>query len=72
MQIGAGSEICFKDAFELARMIRHREVSAVEVMTAFVSQIERINPKVNAICTFVGEEAALRAARPNRPRRRAC
>ena len=63
MQIGAGSEICFKDAFELARMIRHREVSAVEVMTAFVSQIERINPKVNAICTFVGEEAALLAAK---------
>ena len=44
-------------------MIRDREVSATEVMTAFLSQIERVNPKVNAICTLVGEEAALRAAR---------
>jgi len=32
-------------------------------MTAFLSQIKRVNPKVNAICTFVGEEAALRAAK---------
>jgi amidase len=44
-------------------MIRNREVSAFEVMTAFLSQIERVNPKVNAICTFVGEEDALRAAK---------
>jgi amidase len=56
-------EICFRDAVELAAMIRQRQVSSAEVMTAFLSQIERINPKVNAICTFVGEEAALRAAR---------
>src|SRR5262245_31758607 len=44
-------------------MIRDREVSATEVMTAFLSQIERVNPKVNAICTFIGEEAALNAAK---------
>jgi len=57
------SDICFKDAVELAGLIRDRAVSATEVMTAFLSQIERVNPKVNAICTFVGEEAALRAAK---------
>ena len=56
-------DICFKDAVELAARIRNREVSATEVMTAFLSQIERVNPKVNAICTFVGEAAALRAAK---------
>ena len=56
------TEICFRDAVDLAAMIRNREVSALEVMTAFLSQIERVNPKVNAICTFVGKEAALRAA----------
>jgi amidase len=44
-------------------MIRSREISATEVMAAFLAQIERINPKVNAICTFIGEEAAMRAAR---------
>jgi amidase len=51
------------DAVELTGMIRNRDLSATEVMTAFLSQIERVNPTVNAICTFVGEEAALRAAR---------
>lgn len=56
------SEICFTDAVDLTRMIRNRDVSAMEVMTAFLSQIERVNPKVNAICTLVSKEAALRAA----------
>src|SRR5262249_35900581 len=31
-------------------------------MAAFLSQIKRVNPKVNAICTFVGEEEAMRRA----------
>lgn len=57
------SELCFKDAVELTRLIRTKEISAVEVMTAFLAQIKRVNPKVNAIPTFIGEEAALRAAR---------
>jgi amidase len=55
--------ICFQDAVELARMIRVNEISATEVMAAFLAQIERVNPRVNAICTFIGEEAAMRAAR---------
>jgi amidase len=59
----AAPELCFKDAVELARMIRTREISATEVMTAFITQINRVNPKVNAIPIFIGEEAALRAAR---------
>ncbi|MEK6287086.1 MAG: amidase [Acidobacteriota bacterium] len=61
--MSTGSEICFKDAVELAAMIRKRELSATEVMAAFLSQIKRVNPKVNAICTLVGEEAALRSAK---------
>jgi amidase len=44
-------------------MIRAREVSATEVMIAFLAQIERVNPQVNAICTFIGAEAALIAAK---------
>ncbi len=56
------SELCFKDAVELAQMMRTKKVSAVEVMTAFLAQINRVNPQVNAIPTFIGEEAALRAA----------
>jgi amidase len=57
------TELCFKDAVELARMIRAKEVSASEAMTAFLSQIEQVNPKVNAVCSFIGEEAALNAAK---------
>src|SRR5262245_53667265 len=57
------TELCFKDAVELTRLIHNREVSASEVMIAFLSQIEKINPKVNAICSFIGAEAALAAAK---------
>ena len=50
-------EICFLPAHELARMIRSREVSATEVMDAHIAQIERVNPAVNAIVTFLPEQA---------------
>jgi amidase len=42
----------FTDARTLTRMLRDREVSALEVMEAFLDQIERINPRVNAIPTL--------------------
>ena len=56
------TEICFSSARTLARLIRSRRLSATEVMKAFIAQIERVNPKVNAIVTFV-PELALSAAR---------
>ena len=56
-------EICFMNATELARAIRTRAVSSVEVMEACLAQIARINPKVNAICTLVDEDSLLRRAR---------
>jgi amidase len=56
------SELCFLTATELASRIRRREVSCEEVMRAHVDQIERVNPKVNAIVTFLPEQA-LDAAR---------
>jgi amidase len=55
-------EIVFTPATRLARLIRGRKLSAVEVMKAFIAQVERVNPRVNAIVTFV-PEAALAAAR---------
>jgi amidase len=55
-------EICFKPARTLARLIRTRKLSATEVMKAFLAQIERVNPKVNAIVTFLPEEG-LKAAK---------
>jgi amidase len=53
--------LCFTGARRLARMIRKREVSATEVMKAFLGQIERVNPKVNAIVTLVPEQALKQA-----------
>jgi amidase len=50
-------EICFLSATEMARRIRAKELSAIEVMEAHLEQIERVNPKVNAIVTFLPEQA---------------
>jgi amidase len=49
-------ELCFLTATELARRIRAKELSAIEVMEAHLTQIERVNPKVNAIVTILSEE----------------
>jgi amidase len=51
------AELCFAPAIELARRIRRRQVSAVEVLEAHLRQIERVNPRVNAIVTLVPEQA---------------
>ena len=56
------SEIAFMPARKLARLVRARKLSAVEVTRAFIAQVERVNPRVNAIVTFA-PEAALAAAR---------
>jgi amidase len=56
-------EICFMDATDLARAIRARAISAADVMQACLAQIDRVNPKVNAICTLVDREQLLRQAR---------
>jgi amidase len=56
------SEICFTPARKLAQLIKGRKLSATEVMKAFIAQIERVNPQVNAIVTFLPEEG-LKAAK---------
>ena len=50
-------EICFLEAAELARLIHARELSAEETMAACLEQIERTNPRVNAIVTLLPERA---------------
>jgi amidase len=56
------TDLCFLPARKLARLIRARKLSVTEVMRAFVAQVERVNPKVNAVVTFLPEEA-LKAAK---------
>jgi amidase len=53
----SSSELCFLTATELAQRIRHKEISAREVMAAHLAQIARVNPKVNAIVTLLPERA---------------
>jgi amidase len=55
------TELCYTSARKLARMIRARKVSATEVVRAFIARIEEVNPKVNAIVTFLPEQALKRA-----------
>jgi amidase len=46
------TEIVFAAARQLAARLAMRELSAVDVMRAFVAQIERVNGQVNAIVTL--------------------
>src|SRR5690242_16990496 len=57
------AELCFASAVELTQKIRRREISAVELMETFLDRIDAVNPEVNAICTFIGREQAIRQAR---------
>jgi amidase len=50
-------QLCYESARKLARLVRTRKLSAAELMRAFIAQIERVNPKVNAIVTFLPDEA---------------
>ncbi|MEA2523819.1 MAG: amidase [Thermomicrobiales bacterium] len=58
----AANDLCFSTARELADRLRHREISAREVMSAHLAQIERVNPQVNAIVSKLDDERALRLA----------
>jgi len=57
------SSICFLSTVEMARLIRTKKLSAREALAAHLKQIERVNPKVNAIVTLAPELAAAAAAK---------
>jgi amidase len=59
----AADPICFMSAIEMAQLIRAKKLSAREALAAHLKQIERVNPKVNAIVTLVAEMAAGAAAK---------
>ncbi len=51
------NDLCFLTATALVELIRARRVSVTEVLQAHLAQIERVNPRVNAIVTLRTEEA---------------
>jgi amidase len=50
-------DLAYMPATELRRLIRHHEVSPVEVVEQALARIERVNPIVNAYCTVAAEQA---------------
>ena len=59
---GTGSTIVALDAVALSHAIHARELSCAEVLDAYLAQIDRLNPLVNAIVAPAAREAL--AARP--------
>jgi amidase len=57
------SNVVMMDGVALAAAIRMRQVSCVEVMTAYLDHIERLNPRVNAIVALQDRAALLAQAR---------
>jgi amidase len=56
------NEICSLKATDMARLIQQKKLSAREVMEAHLREIERVNPKVNAIVTLVPEDQLMAQA----------
>ncbi len=52
-----GNPIFYKDATELAQLIRTKQLSSREVVQAHLDRIAAVNPKVNAIVTLTAEQA---------------
>src|ERR1019366_2006753 len=63
LEAQATPAICLMSTVEIARLIRTKELSAREALAAHLEQIERINPRVNAIVTLVPGMAAAAAAK---------
>src|SRR5215213_2299994 len=57
------SDIVSMDGTALSDAIRTRQVSCVEVMSAYLDHIARVNPKVNAIVALQDRENLLQQAR---------
>ena len=55
------NELVFLPAHQLAQMIRDRDITALDLVEAYLSQITEHNAKLNAICTLDAGNARTRA-----------
>ncbi|HEX4485743.1 MAG TPA: amidase [Terriglobales bacterium] len=55
-------DICFMRAVDILQAMRARKLSSREVMQAYLKQIQRVNPKVNAMVTMVPEDQLMAQA----------
>ena len=51
------TDLCYTPATEIARLIRTKALSPVEVTRTVLERIDSINPRVNAFCTLTAESA---------------
>jgi aspartyl-tRNA(Asn)/glutamyl-tRNA(Gln) amidotransferase subunit A len=56
------TDLCYTPATALARMIREKQLSPVEVTRTVLERIERLDPTLNAFCTLTAD-GAMTAAR---------
>jgi amidase len=57
------SDLYFLSARKLARLIKEKKISCVEVIQTYLARIQQINPKLNALIQLVDPEIALKKAR---------
>lgn len=49
------TDICFMTATQMVHHLQKKELSARDIMQAHIDQIQKVNPEVNAIVTFLPE-----------------
>jgi len=55
------SEIYYMPAIEIAMAIREKKLSPVEVVDAILARVDKLNPKLNAYCTLLTDDARKQA-----------
>ena len=56
-------DLAFLPALEQARLIRHRQVSPLELVDLYLERIERLNPRLGAYVTVMAAAARTEARR---------
>ncbi len=62
----AESELAFLSIEQVARFLRRKEISPVELTEISLARIERLNPSLNAFLTVVADRARRQARQAER------
>jgi len=63
---GSGAELAFLSITALAALLRAKKLSPVELVQVYLERIERLNPRLNAYLTVLGDAAAAEARQAER------
>ena len=55
------ADLHWSPAYQLAAMVRHRELKPSELMQATLTRIHALNPRINAFCALRAEQALAEA-----------